>query len=319
MKWFRHQADTSDDEFINALESEFDYMGYAVWHKICESIAKIMDSTDRCYAEYSIEKWLGITRIKRASKLIEFLEFCQKFRRNSGENTEIIQELFYENNGKILKISVPKLLKYKDEYAKKSGQSTRSNPDNVPEIPIIDTDTDTDKKEDSLRSSSKGNDDFDFEFCMRAWNEATKETLVPGAVTGCGEDKQRKVHLRKLVKFLEKHYGIPWQEAWERYARAIVANHSLASGNNKSGWVANLKYAINPNNTSTILEKINANIPQQPAGINQNEFTYASRLADILGTGGGSGESPSYKLVGQRLPESYTSDTYSTNSRPKIS
>lgn len=112
-------ADASDDEFISELEDKFGLEGYARWWKLLEIIAKQMDGTDKCSAEYSWVKWQSFLKGKR-NKLETFLEHSQnKLKIN------------LEQNGNILKISCPKLLELRDEYSRKSGHTPDTTPDNV--------------------------------------------------------------------------------------------------------------------------------------------------------------------------------------------
>jgi len=119
MKWFRHMSDASDDEFISEVEEIFGLDGYARWWKLLERIAKQMNETDKCYAEYSWTKWQSFLKGKR-NKLETFLEHCQNKRR-----------IKLELNGNILRIICPKLLELRDEYSRKSGHATDMTPDNV--------------------------------------------------------------------------------------------------------------------------------------------------------------------------------------------
>lgn len=106
MKWFRHMSAASDDEFISGIEDEFGWEGYGRWWKLLEIIAKQMDETDRCYAEYSWVKWQSSLKGKR-NKLETFLVHCQNKRKIKLEQTE-----------NVLKIICPKLLELRDNYTK---------------------------------------------------------------------------------------------------------------------------------------------------------------------------------------------------------
>ena len=106
MKWFKHYTCSSDDEFIAGLEEEFGLEGYARWWKLLEAIAKQMDKTDRCFAEYSWNKWQTFLKAKR-KKLETFLEY--------SENKLKIN---VEQNENILRISCPKLLQIRDNHTK---------------------------------------------------------------------------------------------------------------------------------------------------------------------------------------------------------
>lgn len=118
MKWFKHESNASESEFIAALEAEFGLEGYARWWKMCEKIADRMDQTDKCYAEYPIEKWMTFLSQKRLKKFMEFLNYCANYSGNSDEIPTKNPKLIYEINGKILRIKIPKMLKLRDNHTK---------------------------------------------------------------------------------------------------------------------------------------------------------------------------------------------------------
>lgn len=124
MRWFKHMTDASDDEFLVQLESEFGLEGYARWWKLLEAVASHMDGTKRTSAAYPWSKWCLILRAKR-EKLGRFLEHLANQHRINLKQT-----------GDILEISVPKLLKFRDEYSRKSGHSPdKVAPDTETDIP----------------------------------------------------------------------------------------------------------------------------------------------------------------------------------------
>lgn len=116
MKWFKHDTDARESEKMMPLIQEFGLLGYARWFILLEIIAEKMDKTDRCHVRYPSLKWGKLLQLKQ-KKLEIFLELCE----NSLE-TKI------ERSGLFIKISVPNLLKKRDEYSKKS----RYSPKNVP-------------------------------------------------------------------------------------------------------------------------------------------------------------------------------------------
>ena len=106
MKWFKHFSDASSDEFIAGLEDEFGLAGYARWWKLLEVIAKQMDKTDKCSAEYSLKKWGKFLKTNQ-NILKTFLEHCEN-------NSKTF--LTYSNNK--LTIEIPKLLEIRDNHSK---------------------------------------------------------------------------------------------------------------------------------------------------------------------------------------------------------
>ena len=128
MKWFKHKSDASDDEFLSGLEANFGLEGYARWWKMLEVIAKQMDETDRCSAEYSWVDWQRFLKGKR-NKLETFLVHCENKRK-----------INLEQNGNILKIICPKLLELRDEHTRKIRSKAGLSREQ-------DTDTDIDTEE----------------------------------------------------------------------------------------------------------------------------------------------------------------------------
>ena len=99
-------SNASDDEFISSLESEFGWEGYGRWWKLLEIIAKQMDETGRCHAEYSWVDWQRFLKGKR-NKLDSFLVHCQNKRK-----------INLEQNGNVLRIICPKLLEMRDNHSR---------------------------------------------------------------------------------------------------------------------------------------------------------------------------------------------------------
>jgi hypothetical protein len=117
MKWFKHYSDASDDDFIESLEEKFGLEGYARWWKILEIIAKGMDKNPSDpTASHPMQKWCSLLRAK-PKVLLSFLE-------HSGNKSR----MKWKQNGNIIEISVPNLLKIRDEYTRKSGHT----PDKLP-------------------------------------------------------------------------------------------------------------------------------------------------------------------------------------------
>jgi hypothetical protein len=121
MRWFKHLTDASDDDFLKAVEHTFGWEGYGRWWKLCEIVGKPLKKRDTVAARtLPWSEWQTKLKGKR-EKLRSFLGFLEDHGRISQEET-----------GEILTISLPKLLKYRDEYTKKSGQESDDTPDSNP-------------------------------------------------------------------------------------------------------------------------------------------------------------------------------------------
>jgi hypothetical protein len=112
MQWFKHMTDASTNDFIARLEARFEFNGYARWFKLLEIVGQRVDANDRCEASHPISRWQILLKAKKKT-LFSFVEYVEKEGRISTER-----------DGNILKISIPNLLKYRDEYTKRSARTT---------------------------------------------------------------------------------------------------------------------------------------------------------------------------------------------------
>ena len=106
MKWFKHEADAFLSEGVDAIIDAEGFAGYGRWNRILEIVAFKMDETDRCHAEYSIQKWCRLLGLKQ-KKLISFLELTEN---------QLKTKVVYSEN--IIRIEIPNLLKKRDNYSK---------------------------------------------------------------------------------------------------------------------------------------------------------------------------------------------------------
>lgn len=114
MRWFKHLSNAHNDECMSELLDEFGAEGYGVWWIILEKIASQMDKSGRCFARYSVKKWAkscGVSA-KKFQKTVSFLSKLGKF------SIKVC-----EKNSDFLIIECLNLLKFRDEYTKKSRQT----------------------------------------------------------------------------------------------------------------------------------------------------------------------------------------------------
>jgi len=114
MRWLKHLTSARHDEALAELLDEHGAEGYGVWWIILEMIGRQMDNTNKCSARYSIKKWAKSCQVspKKFQKVVSFLSKLEKL---------LIKKC--QNNSNFLIIECPNLLKYRDEYSKKSGQA----------------------------------------------------------------------------------------------------------------------------------------------------------------------------------------------------
>lgn len=141
-------TDASDDESLVALEAEFGLVGYARWWKILEIIARQMKAkTDVPSVTYSWAKWESYLLAKR-KLLVSYLLASQK-----------LGLINFEANGELVRISAPKLLKYRDEYARKSGHKSGQAPVQAPDGVGV-TETETENRENLLSEVTSDGEKF---------------------------------------------------------------------------------------------------------------------------------------------------------------
>ncbi len=109
LRWFKHLTESADDEKLAGILTQYGTEGYGAWWLVVEIVAKQMDKTDRCKVEYPLEIWSRKIFTSRR-KTLNFLQvFSEK---------NLISLTKSEN---IISVEIPKLLKFRDEYSKKSG------------------------------------------------------------------------------------------------------------------------------------------------------------------------------------------------------
>lgn len=111
MRWFKHIATTHQAEEGAAIIDTMGAEGYGVWWIVLEVIASQMDTTDKCSANYSAKKWGS------------FCGFSAKKFQKVAEKLAEFSSISVKETGEFLEIECSNLLKYRDEYSKKSGQT----------------------------------------------------------------------------------------------------------------------------------------------------------------------------------------------------
>jgi len=132
VKWIKHQTCTWDDERIASLVGEGGQSGlalYGAYWRIQEILAAQMDGPDpTCSARYSLSRWSVLLSV-RGSHVSHYLG-------QLAEKGLVTVEWI----GSDIRVTNRKLLKYRDEYSRKSGHA----PENIQ--PRTDTDTEQRKK-----------------------------------------------------------------------------------------------------------------------------------------------------------------------------
>jgi len=135
MRWLKHLTQAHNDEAMSELLDEFGAEGYGVWWIILEKIAAQMDKKQRCFVRYPLKKWAKSCQVsvKKFQKIVSFLSELEKLLAKTCEK-----------NSSFLIIECSNLLKFRDEYSKKSGQTPDKLQKKTTKCREQDTDTDTD-------------------------------------------------------------------------------------------------------------------------------------------------------------------------------
>jgi hypothetical protein len=117
MKWFKHLSVARNDEKIARLEDRCGLEGYGFYFKMLEIVAESVDGTDRCDATYSITRWARAVNIS-TRKWVRFTIVCSELSLISCEtNSKLLQD-YCKTPSNSVKISIPKLLKHRDNHTK---------------------------------------------------------------------------------------------------------------------------------------------------------------------------------------------------------
>ena len=165
MRWFKHLTNAYDDEAIAELVEKFGMEGYGIWWRVLEIIgSKMSKESDRCEATYPSRKWrslCGVYRQSRFNSIIDFLvnhhklvvilsPSCSDLVTILSPSCRDLVLISAASMGDLVTISCPNLLKFRDEYSKKSGQTPDKLLNDSGQTPTQDTDTDTDTEETSI-------------------------------------------------------------------------------------------------------------------------------------------------------------------------
>lgn len=106
MKWFKHMTNARNNPELSSAIDELGLEVYGAYMIILEVVAERMDGSSDCFAEYSPKKWSTFLQVspKRFQNFAKTLEKCGLF--------------LLKDSGKLLKIEVPNLVKYRDNHTK---------------------------------------------------------------------------------------------------------------------------------------------------------------------------------------------------------
>lgn len=126
MKWFKHMTATRHNEKIAAyLDVSRDPMeAYGFWWMILETIAEQMEPGEpKCSVTYSLPRWSRLLNCHhhKVTTLLSNLE----------GNGLVTLQYSASKSTKLITVTIPNLLKYRDEYSRKSGYTSGKSPEHV--------------------------------------------------------------------------------------------------------------------------------------------------------------------------------------------
>lgn len=130
MRWGKHMSDSHDDEKMAALLDRGGVEGYGFYWLLWEHVAKVVEKGRQPELTYSLTQW-SLRLHSHPNRVAKYLVMLGSQPGDAGVGLIVTSKL---TDGRI-RVSIPKILKYKDEYTKKSGEY----PEKVP----IDTYADT--------------------------------------------------------------------------------------------------------------------------------------------------------------------------------
>ncbi len=125
MRWLKHMTASHDDEKLADLIARYGHAGYGTWWLVLEIVAARLESGGHPSVTYHVTKWSHLLSLRGSHVLSTLLKL------------DVTHLVTVVRHGDEITVTIPNLLKYRDEYTRKSGQAT----ENVP--PRTDTDTHT--------------------------------------------------------------------------------------------------------------------------------------------------------------------------------
>jgi hypothetical protein len=117
MRWIKHLTCSWEDEKLSCVTAEHGLEIYGFWWRILEIIGKQMDSSGRTFCEYPTKVWAKFAGVSP-----------KKFQKLAGILTEK-KLILSKNGGGLLRIDIPNLVKYRDEWTRKKDGQSRKTPE----------------------------------------------------------------------------------------------------------------------------------------------------------------------------------------------
>jgi hypothetical protein len=132
MRWLKHMSRTRKDEKIARLIGEHGHRMYGIYWSVVEVVAETLDPKTHPHPSvtYPISEWSHLLSLRGSLVM------------SSLSTLAVTRLVTVERSGSDVTVTIPNLLKYRDEYSQRSGQA----PDTLPsKIQKQNTDTDKEK------------------------------------------------------------------------------------------------------------------------------------------------------------------------------
>ena len=129
MRWFKHLSAAHDDDALAAILEEMGPVGYGIYWLLLEHFAAVMEKDCTAVPEltHSEAKWANVCCCS-ARTFSKFAQRAAELLLISCKTLAELRQYSGRTLAKRLQIGIPKLLKYRDEYSRKSGVT----PDKLP-------------------------------------------------------------------------------------------------------------------------------------------------------------------------------------------
>lgn len=131
MKWRKQMTNMWDDERVAKLVGQGGQEGLAAFGTYCrvlDIVAGYMDGkSDVCSVSYPVSRWAQLL-VTRGSLVFSSLS-----------RLAVTHLVTVERDGSDIRVTIPKLLKYRDEYSSKSGQTPHKEQNRTEQIKNIDS------------------------------------------------------------------------------------------------------------------------------------------------------------------------------------
>jgi len=111
MRWVKHMTASHNDEKLADLISRFGHAGYGVWWLVVEIVASVLESGKEPKVTYPVSKWSHLLSVRGSHVSQTLLKL---------ELTHLVTVVRRADD---ITVTIPNLLKYRDEYNRKSGQT----------------------------------------------------------------------------------------------------------------------------------------------------------------------------------------------------